>query len=116
MRLLGGDVTMAVYTKATRNEVANRLRYFARVGCVDARDLAYCVEPTGVRGIPLEILADMVSTPEQLQPDERRAMIRRLKKLATTMRDTADVWKGKRVPCNAVTRWADRIEEMADAG
>lgn len=105
-----------VYTKATRNEVANRLRYFARVGCVDARDLAYCVEPTGLRGIPLEIIADMVSTPEQLQPDERRAMQRRCVKLANTMRDTADVWKGNRVPCNAVVRWADRIEAMADAG
>ena len=107
---------MAVYTKATCNEVANRLRYFARVGAVDARDLAYCVEPTDARGNPLEILADMVSTPEQMEPDERRAMRRRLKKLATTMRDTANVWKGKRVPCSAVTRWADRVEAMADAG
>lgn len=107
---------MTVYTKATRNEVANRLRYFAHVGCVDARDLAYCVEPTNARGIPLEILADMVSTPEQMEPDERRAMRRRLVKLANTMRDTADVWKGKRVPCSAVVRWADRIEAMSDAG
>ena len=107
---------MTVYTKATRNEVANRLRYFAHVGCVDARDLAYCVEPTNLRGIPLEIMADMVSTPEQLQPDERRAMQRRCVKLANTMRDTADVWAGKRVPCNVVVRWADRIEAMADAG
>lgn len=105
-----------VYTKSIRNEVANRLRYFARGGFVDARDLAYCVEPTGVRGIPLEIMADMVSTPEQLQPDERRAMQRRCVKLANTMRDTADLWAGKRVPCNVVTRWADRIEAMADAG
>lgn len=107
---------MAVYTKATRNEVANRLRYFAHVGCVDARDLAYCVEPTDVRGNPLEILADMVSTPEQMEPDERRRMQRCCVKLANTMRDTADVWKGKRVPCSAVVRWADRIEAMADAG
>lgn len=105
-----------VYTKATRCEVANRLRYFARVGIADARDLAYCVEPTDVRGNPLEILADMVSTPEQLQPDERRAMQRRCVKLAATMRDTADVWEGKRVPCNVVVRWADRIEAMSDAG
>lgn len=104
------------YTKETRCEVANRLRYFANVGAVDARDLAYCVEPTDARGNPLGILADMVSTPEQMEPGERRAMRRRLTKLANTMRDTAGVWKGKRVPCSAVVRWADRVEAMADAG
>ena len=103
------------YTKETRCEVANRLRYFARVGTSDSRDLAYCVEPTDARGNPLEILAEMISTTEQMEPDERRAMRRRLTKLAATMRDTAGVWKGKRVPCNAVVRWADRIEAMADA-
>ena len=61
MRFLGGDVTM-VYTKATRCEVANRLRYFARVGFVDARDLAYCVEPTNQRGIPLETARTLLKT------------------------------------------------------
>ena len=105
---------MATYTNAMRNEVGNRLRYFARVGCVDARDLAYCVEPTGVRGIPLEILAEMVATPEQVEPEELR-LRRRCVKLANSMRETADAWRGGNVPFDVVSRFADRVEAMADA-
>lgn len=106
---------MATYTVAMRNEVRNRLRYFGNVGGADTRDLAYCVEPTDVRGAPLEILADMVSTPEQIDPDERRAMRRRCVKLANSMRETAGAWRGGNVPFDVVARWADRVEAMADA-